>query len=143
MTRTILQAYGPLHKEYTMTTTNEHEERQGQHPAAEVAKPTRKIVYVEPKEGLHRAYANNLQAAQTIFDVRLIFGELINVTEEEIVVEQRVQITMSWPELKIVNDFLAQHIKAFEERNGQIKIPTGVANPAQPPSPEEPKHKTD
>lgn len=122
---------------------NSQRERHKQDRTPELTGPIRKMVYVEPKEGLHRAYANNLQAAQTIFDVRLIFGELINVTDDEIVIEQRVQITMSWAELKIVNDFLAQHIKAFEERNGPIEIPKGVANPSQPSGLEEPKQAGD
>ena len=122
-----------------MVIENGHQKPPDQSSVSKEAEPVRRMVYVEPKEGVHRAYANNVQAAQTIFDVRIIFGELINVTDEEIVIEQRVQVTMSWAELKIVNDFLAQHIKAFEDKNGPIKIPTAVANPLQPSGPEEPK----
>ena len=122
-----------------MVIENGHQKPPDRHPISEEEKPSRKMVYVEPKDGTYRAYANNVQAAQTVFDARVIFGEVINVTDEEIVIEQRVQITMSWAELKIVNEFLAQHIKAFEDKNGPIKIPTAVANPLQPSGPEEPK----
>lgn len=86
-------------------------------------KPQRQMEYRTPTAGLPRVYSNNVQLATTSFDVRIIFGEVVDVLPEKVVVEQNVQVTMSWAEAKIVADFLQANIKTFESLNGPIELP--------------------
>jgi adenine-specific DNA-methyltransferase len=60
------------------------------------------IAYVTPT-----SFLANVQIGRTIFDLRVMFGEVIDFAPEKVVVEQRVQVTMSWPEAKIFSEFLA------------------------------------
>jgi hypothetical protein len=86
-------------------------------------KPQREIQYITPPEGLTRFYANNLAMGTTKFDVRIIFGEIRDVTPTMAVVDQRFQVTMCWTEAKLLADFLHANIKAFEDLNGPLKLP--------------------
>lgn len=85
--------------------------------------PQRKIEYVFPPNGVPNVYANNIAMGTTKFDVRMIFGEVRDISEAHIAIEQRVQVTMSWHEAKILADFLWANIKAYEELNGPLKLP--------------------
>lgn len=89
----------------------------------ETPKPPKKIDYVPPSDGLPRFYCNNVQMATTSFDMRMIFGEVVDIQPEKVVVEQNVQVTMSWAEAKIIAEFMIANIKAHEELNGPIQLP--------------------
>ena len=91
--------------------------------AESTPKPPRKLEYRQPPEGLFRTYTNNVQLATTSFDIRLVFGEVHEVLEDKIVIEQRAQVTMSWVEAKILADFLRANIEAHEHLNGSLKLP--------------------
>jgi hypothetical protein len=69
-----------------------------------------------------KVYANNVQMATTSFDVRIIFGQVADVSDAKAIVEQTVEVTMSWLEAKILTDFLHANIKAFEELNGPLTL---------------------
>jgi len=92
------------------------------------AKPQPTLVPRIPPEGILRVYSNNVQMATTSFDVRIIFGQIGEVLEEnKIVVDQAVQVTMTWLEAKILADFLQANIKAHEELNGApIAVPKNL-----------------
>jgi hypothetical protein len=92
----------------------------------EATKPQRKIEYRLPADGLHQVYSNNVQMATTGFDVRILFGEIAEVLEDKVVVDQRVQVTMTWLEAKLLADFLQTNIKAFEDLNGPLKLPKNL-----------------
>src|SRR5215469_12692407 len=83
----------------------------------------RELEIREQPTGLTRTYANNVSMSTTRLDVKLFFGEVVDVTPEKAIVENRVQITMSWLEAKILADFLQSNIKVFEELNGVLKLP--------------------
>jgi hypothetical protein len=80
------------------------------------------IEYVEPDDGRLITYSNNVVWGCTSFDMRLVFGELIelNFKENKAVVEQRVQVTMSWLQAKQLAELLAEKVKAYEAKNGPI-----------------------
>lgn len=86
--------------------------------------PQKAAEYRLPVEGLFRAYANNVALQATSFDLKLIFGEVAEISEEKVIVEHRVQITMTWLEAKVLADFLQANLRAFEETNGPLKLPT-------------------
>ncbi len=94
-------------------------------PEEAVAEPKkqRQIENRLPPEGLLRTYANNVSMSATRFDLKLLFGEVIEVTDEKAIIETRVQVTVDWLEAKLLADFLAANIKAFEELNGPLKLP--------------------
>jgi hypothetical protein len=92
----------------------------------------RQVEYVTPPEGLTRFYANNIAMGTTKLDVRIIFGEIRDVTDTKAIVENRFQVTLAWAEAKLLGDFLQANVKAFEELNGPLtlpKIPTKVIVP--------------
>jgi hypothetical protein len=59
----------------------------------------------------------------------MLFSEVIDATDEKLVIERRVQVTMSWPQAKIASDFLGANINAFEAKNGPIKTDLTPTNP--------------
>src|SRR5688500_7420574 len=84
---------------------------------------TRRITRTEPRAGKLFTYANNVEVGQTGFDVRLAFGELSKATEEEIEVEQRVQVTISWLQAKLLARLLTRVVEHYENTNGPLKLP--------------------
>ena len=86
-------------------------------------KPQRKIEYRVSPDGLVKVYSNNVQMATTSFDVRVLFGQVAEVSDEKLVIDQRVELTMTWLEAKILADFLQANIKSYEDLNGEIKLP--------------------
>lgn len=101
----------------------------------------------QPIEEFFCAYANNVQIHQTVFDLKLIFGEMVQtpgIPGKIGYVEQHSSITMSWIQAKLLLYFLGLNIEAFESQHGKIKIPPEVMPPeVTPPSEEnknDPKH---
>src|SRR5260370_9806305 len=82
----------------------------------------RAVEYVEPDDGRLIAYSNNIQLGTTAFDIRLLFGELLEVTDDKFIIEQRVQVTMSWLQAKQMMELLQKHIQAFEAKNGVLDV---------------------
>lgn len=78
------------------------------------------IDYVEPEEGRLITYSNNIVWGVTSYDVRLIFGELIEIKDNKATVEQRVQVTMSWLQAKQLGALLHEKVTAYEAKNGAI-----------------------
>jgi hypothetical protein len=89
-------------------------------------KPPKTIEYRLPSGGLFRVYSNNVQMGTTSFDVRVLFGQIGEVLEDKVMVDQLVQVTMTWPEAKILADFLQANVKAHEELNGPLQLPKNV-----------------
>ncbi|HTS47939.1 MAG TPA: DUF3467 domain-containing protein [Bryobacteraceae bacterium] len=80
------------------------------------------VEYVEPDDGRLIVYANNVMWGVTSYDVRLLFGELLEIDpkENKAVIEQRVQVTMSWLQAKQLLEILQGKIAAYEAKNGVI-----------------------
>jgi hypothetical protein len=98
----------------------------------ESPKRERVIEYRVPMDGLPKVYANNVQMSTTSFDVRILFGQIGDLTEDKVAIEQQVQVTMSWLEAKIFADFLWANIEAFEELNGPMKLPKNLTKIVTP-----------
>jgi hypothetical protein len=84
---------------------------------------TPEIENIPPLEGLPSIYANNIAIGNTVFDVRIIFGEVQNSSATKLTVNQRAQVTMSWLQAKILWEFLGRHINAYEDKNGKLMVP--------------------
>ena|ERR1700674_1770093 len=88
--------------------------------------PQRPVEYRSPAGGLPHIYSNNVQLASTNFDVRVLFGQIAEVSNDKIIVDQHVQVTMTWLEAKLLADFLQANIKAHEDLNGPLKLPKNI-----------------
>jgi len=84
----------------------------------------REVEYRNSPEGLTRIYSNNVALAGTRFDIKIIFGEVADITDDKAIVENRVMVTLSWLEAKLLGEFLQANVKAFEELNGPLRLPT-------------------
>ena len=49
------------------------------------------LLFLDPETGLFTTYANNVQLGWTHFDVRMIFGEVVDAQTDKLIVEQRAQ----------------------------------------------------
>jgi hypothetical protein len=82
----------------------------------------------EPEGGMFFTYANHLQIGFTHFDVRLVFGEVVDVDPSSVSVEQRDQVTLSWGQAKTLHHMLGEVVKNFEATQGEIKLPEGMTD---------------
>jgi Protein of unknown function (DUF3467) len=82
-----------------------------------------KVEYVAPERGLPSVYANNIAISPSNNDIRLIFGQLTEVSPEKAVINTKVEIITTWLEAKILASFLQAHVDAFEKKNGPIIFP--------------------
>lgn len=93
--------------------------------------------FYERLEDFFSLYANNFQIERTIFDLKLIFGQL-SESGGKLHVEQHSSVTLPWIQAKLLMYFLQMNIAGFEFQNGKIKIPTDLLPPPLPPlSPEQ------
>jgi hypothetical protein len=76
-------------------------------------------------------YANNVAMALNFFDLSMIFGEMVEATEEILVVDQKVRVTMPPSHAKLLLLLLMQQLQQYEEKFGQIVIPPEVLQPSQ------------
>lgn len=85
---------------------------------------TPQIENVPPGDGLPSVYANNVAIGNSPFDIRIVFGEIGDSTPTKITIHQKVQVTMSWLQAKILLEFLGRHVRGYEEKNGSISLPS-------------------
>lgn len=81
-------------------------------------------------------YANNFQFEQSVFDLKLIFGQL-DQSKGPAVVEQHTSVTIPWISAKLLLYYLQLNIAGYELQNGKIKIPPELLPPSVGPLPEE------
>jgi len=81
-------------------------------------------------------YANNVQLEQSVWDLKLIFGQLDQQSQGG-VVEQHTAMTIPWIQAKVMSYFINLHVEVYELVNGKIRVPNEVLPPAPvPPSDE-------
>lgn len=71
--------------------------------------------------GLPSYYSNHLQVGTTVNDLRLIFGEITDVTTESVEITPRVSVTITFAQAKALHALVGNALKAFEDSNGPIK----------------------
>lgn len=92
-------------------------------PNPEVSKPIAKI---EQSANFAAKYANNVFYATSVFDVKMVFGELIQFPNTQPFIEQHTAVTLSWREAKIAALFLVMNIAMHENKFGALDIPDGI-----------------
>jgi hypothetical protein len=101
-----------------------------------------KIPLEEPAEGgIFEGYSNVVNMNWTLYDVRLRFGELIQVPDDDRptwenqhgIVLERAAVTIPWHQAKFLRNMLDGLIRNYEELNGElkdIKLPAAGSAPA-------------
>ena len=89
----------------------------------------------------HEAYANNVYFEQSVWDLKLIFGQL-DQREGKLLIKQHTAITLPWTQVKLLSYWLKGHIEAYEMTNGKVHVPTAVI-PVELPPPSEELKKSD
>jgi hypothetical protein len=82
-------------------------------------------------------YANNVALEQTVWDLKLIFGEFSNRLGT---VEWHTSITMPWAQAKLLSHYLQANVAVWEINNGSVAIPEAmIPPPLAPLTPEQAK----
>lgn len=68
-------------------------------------------------------YTNSITANVSIWDVALVFGEVMGEKDGRPEIEERVKILMSRELAKVFNKILTDQIATYEKKYGTIKIP--------------------
>ncbi|MGA2148679.1 MAG: hypothetical protein ABSH49_27360 [Bryobacteraceae bacterium] len=97
-------------------------------------KPLEKLAFTRDEDFVS-LYANNVQYEPSVWDLKMVFGEL-DQSKGPSAVEQHTAITLSWPEAKIAAYFMLLHIVGHQARNGFIQLHNSVIPPR--PDPEGP-----
>ena len=100
----------------------------------------RKLPLEEPTDGVFSVYSNLVNLNWTLTDVRIRFGELIQVPDDERptwenqhgIILERASVAIPWHQAKILRDMLDGVIRNYEEINGELKP---IKLPAPGPSP--------
>jgi hypothetical protein len=92
-----------------------------------------KIEPVMPADGVPSLYANHIGLSATQSDVRIMFGELLDVQSDRVRVGQRVHVLVSWLQLKATARLLQDYVDMFEQNNGPITPPKLTAVVASNP----------
>lgn len=84
---------------------------------------TKTFKWIPARDGtVLEIYSNFMHASWTLFDVRVRLGELISLPPDDTnVIEERGNVTFSWPQAKYMAGILSQLVKSFEDVNGEIK----------------------
>lgn len=78
------------------------------------------------------SYCNNIAYSVNTTDLVLIFGEVLDVVDQQIIVERRARITLAPPQAKILQLILAEQIRQFEENTGtEIILPKTIGQIGQ------------
>ncbi len=83
--------------------------------------PQKKMELATTEGGMHYIYSNHVRVGYSVGDLRILFGELTDVTSEKYTITERAQVTMTWLQAKVLLDILSNHIAAYEKHNGPIK----------------------
>jgi hypothetical protein len=83
--------------------------------------PERQVEFVEPEDGVFRTYANHHRVGWTGYDMRILFGELVDVQPDKYVIEETAHVTMSWVQAKLLLDNLQRLIADYEAKNGPLQ----------------------
>ena len=80
-------------------------------------------------EEIEADYANNVFFVGTVWDIKLLFGELNAGTQG---IDWHTSITLPWAQAKLMSYYLQLNIAAHEAEGGKIPIPASMIPPEAP-----------
>lgn len=104
-------------------------QQESQPKSESASEQTLMIEWIIPEDGIHEAYSNFVHMNWALHDIRIRFGQIVpDPTKRpdlaQWVVHERAAITMAWGQAKFLRDILVQAIQKYEEKNGEITVPT-------------------
>lgn len=78
-----------------------------------------------PEEEFYEAYSNNIFIESTVWDVKLIFGN-VDLSKGPNTVVQHTSMTIPWNQLKPFIYFLQVHLLVHETLNGRVPVPKDI-----------------
>ncbi len=79
----------------------------------------------EAKNNAAELYTNLIHLTWTLYDIRLVLGQLKSARpgsdNSGFFVEQQGSVTMSWSQAKVLRDMLTDQVARYEKVNGEIK----------------------
>jgi hypothetical protein len=98
--------------------------------------PTPKNLGFHHTDDFSSVYANHIHMEASVWDLKLLFGEL-DQSVDPLIVEQHTAVTIPWRQAKLLIYFLKAQLVAYEIVNGKIDIPASVRPPKLDPPTEE------
>lgn len=89
-----------------------------------MAEDTKTFKWLKSKESAPEIYTNFVHASWSLFDVRVVLGQLVPAAtgeNTEFVVEEKGSVIFAWPEAKVLRDMLHALVESYEQTNGEIK----------------------
>jgi len=71
-------------------------------------------------------YANNVRFEMTAWDLRMLFGQLMPISEGRGQVDWHTDVTIPWAQAKLMHLYLGMNLTLYERENGKITIPVSV-----------------
>ena len=85
-------------------------------------------------EDFEALYANSVIFQPSEWDLRLVFGELDNESDDTIFIQQHTSIAVPWLQAKIMHYFLTLQLGMYEKSHQPIAVPESLMPPdANPP----------
>ena len=91
--------------------------------------------FFERDEDFASLYANNVQFETSVWDLKIIFGQL-DQSRPSGRVDQHTAITLPWLQAKIMAFYLSANVALYEADNGKIQIPLSLQPQPLPPVPD-------
>lgn len=92
--------------------------------------PDEKPLEFKRDEDFTSLYANNTQYESTLWDLKLIFGQ---VDLSKSAIEQHTAMALPWPHAKLVAYYMLINVAVHQAQNGTIVIPPSVLPPRPNP----------
>ncbi len=80
----------------------------------------KELEYLKDYAAIPKHYVNNTLVTTSLYDVKLVFGQVVNANGNKLLVDPEVIVFMSPQHAKAIALMLDKQIKAYEERNGPI-----------------------
>src|SRR6266850_3742793 len=90
-------------------------------------------VRTERSEDFEDLYANNVQYESSVWDLKMLFGQLDLSQKPPEIIRQHTGITLPWTAAKLTAYFMAVNIVLHQAERGDIKIPNQVLPPRPDP----------
>ena len=71
-------------------------------------------------------YANSALIEQSVWDVKLLFGQLVRAGSGKFDVDWHTEVTMPWPQVKLFSYYLQANLALYEAYNGTIRLPSSL-----------------
>ena len=71
-------------------------------------------------------YANNVRFEMTAWDLRILFGQIMAMSEGRGQIDWHTDVTIPWAQAKLMHLYLGVNIALYERENGRITVPSAV-----------------